>query len=493
MRLLAAACTALALAAPAAASASPKAITLIFTGDVMLGRGVAPLAVSHPADVFGAVALQLSSADLTIGNLESPLTDRPHDYDHGPNVLEARPASARLLVGAGFDAMAIANNHAGDAGPQTVPDTVRALGVVGLPAFGAGHNLAAAFTPKVELVKGVRVAFLSFDDTTEGPRATPTRAGVAWWDPARVRAAVTRARAEADVVVVGLHGGADYESKTDPGLLRLARLLSAWGADIVWGTGPHVVQPTEVITSPSGRRTVVATSLGNLLFDQHFTGTRTGELLEVLAGSGGVRAYRLGATAQEDSDAVDFTRWLPPKGNAAALGDGGLGDGGLGASWWTLARHVATASFPRPALAGFAGQVVAAAVGDVDGSGKDQLVVSFWRPYRRTDVNALIPRSELVDRRGLTSHLGLYIPSSRAEIWVAGTILRPIRRLAPCYGALAVAYTTLNGSAIVGTGAWRWTGFGFEQLPDLTGPGTPACADVDGDGHLDPVILRPDA
>ena len=483
MRLLAAACVAVALAAPASASASPKAITLIFTGDVMLGRGVAPLAASHPAEVFGGVSLQLSSADLTVGNLESPLTHRAHDYDHGPNVLEAKPAAAKLLVGAGFDAMAIANNHAGDAGPGTVSDTMRALGAVGLPAVGAGRDLVEAYTPKVEDVKGVRVAFLSFDDTTEGPRATPTRAGVAWWDPARVRAAVERARAESDVVVVGIHGGADYRSTTDPTILHLARLLSAWGADIVWGSGPHVVQPTEVITSPAGRHTVVATSLGNLLFDQHFKGTRTGELLEVLAGPGGVRAYRLGATAEQGSNAVDFRRWLTPRGDAAAIGDG----------WWNLARPFATTRFPRPSLAGFPGRVVAAVVGDVDRSGQDQLVVSFWRPYRRTDVNALIPRSRLVNRRGLTSHLGLYVPSSKAEIWVAGTILRPVGRLAPCYGAVDVAYTTLNGTAIVGTGVWRWTGFGFASLPDLPGPGRPACADVDGDGRLDAVILRRDA
>ena len=235
-----------------------------------------------------------------------------------------------------------------------------------------------------------------------------------------------------------------------------------------------------MIKGRGGRSTIVATSLGNLLFDQSIPGTRRGELLEVLAGAGGVRAFRLGTTRQEPSNAVDFGAWLAPQGDAALLGG----------EWWTLARSVTPARAVRPAsLRGFPGDVVAAAIGDPEGSGGSQLAVSFWRPYRRTDVNALIPRKLLVDRRGLTAHVGLYRPGDRGEIWVAGTLLSPVVRLAACSGALAVAYSALNGTAVVATGAWVWRGFGFSPLPDLKGRGSPACADVDGDGRLDPVIL----
>jgi poly-gamma-glutamate capsule biosynthesis protein CapA/YwtB (metallophosphatase superfamily) len=462
------------------AAVKPATVKLIFSGDVMLGRGVAPLAATDPNGVFGGVAVELRSADFTVSNLESPLTNRPHRYSHGPNALEARPASARILATAGFDAMAIANNHAGDAGPKTVPDTMRALGNAQLGTIGAGANIAAAYTPYLDTIHGVRIAFLSFDDTGEGPRAGPAEPGVAWWDPARVRPAVTRARAEADVVVVGLHGGSDYDPTTDPWLLHLGRLLAAWGADVVWGTGPHVVQPTELIRGRGARTTVVATSLGNLVFDQYIPGTRTGELLEVLVGRNGVRAYRLGATAQEESNAVDFRDWRQPHGDAAAL------DG----EWWSLAGKVTPARSMNPGrLRGFPGHVVAAGIGDPEGNGSSQLAVSFWRPYRRTDVNALIPRARLVNRHGLTSHVGIYEPGDRAELWVAGTLLEPVVRLAACDGALAVAYSTLNGSSVVGASAWEWRGFGFSPLPELTGRGSPGCADVDGDGRLDPVIL----
>jgi poly-gamma-glutamate capsule biosynthesis protein CapA/YwtB (metallophosphatase superfamily) len=465
IRLLVPAVLAALLAVPGAGAARTNgSVRLILSGDVMLGRGVAGLARARPAAVLGNVAPELRAADLAVANLESPLTSRPHLASHGPNALEARPATARLLRAAGFDAMSIANNHAADTGPLTTSDTGRALAAAGLGEIGA------SYTPLLRQAHGVRVAFLSFDDTDEGPRAVR-------WDPAHARAAVAHARARADVVVVGLHGGSDYNPTTDPWLLHLGRLLASWGADVVWGTGPHVVQPARLVPGRGGRVTLVATSLGNLVFDQHIPGTRTGELLEVLLGKDGLRAYRLGTTAQRPSNVVDFGHWKPPRSDAVALGD----------TWWSLPRGVTAAPVDRPSLTGFDGVVAAAALGDPVGDGGRQLAVSFWRPYRRTDVNALIPRSRLVDRRGLTAHVGIYTTTGK-EIWVAGTLLEPVTRLAACDGSLAVRYSTLNG-APAGTGAWQWRGFGFSPLPTLAGLGRPGCADVDGDGRLDPVIL----
>ena len=281
-------------------------------------------------------------------------------------------------------------------------------------------------------------------------------------------------------MVVGLHGGSDYNPTTDPWLLHLGRLLASWGADVVWGTGPHVVQPAELVPGRGGRTALVATSLGNLVFDQHIAGTRRGGLLELLLGRNGVRAYRLGATAQEVSDAVQFEHWKAPRGNAVALAG----------EWWSLAAELAPVPVDRPSsLAGFPGVVTAAALGDPVGDGGRQLAVSFWRLYRTTDVNAVVPRARLVNRRGLTAHVGIYTADRHREIWVAGTLLEPVVKLAACDGSLAVGYSTLDGSTVVSASAWQWRGFGFSPLPTLTGLGRPGCVDVDGDGRLDPVIL----
>jgi hypothetical protein len=264
--------------------------------------------------------------------------------------------------------------------------------------------------------------------------------------------------------------------------MRLGRLLAGWGADVVWGAGPHVVQPVHLLDSKqSGRPVVVATSLGNLVFDQHIPGTQRGALLEVLAGADGVRAYRIGSTVA--TAPVSFLNWKTPRSDAVALAGG----------WWTLARQFAPAPVVRPRnLARFTskGKVTSAAIGDPEGNGGRQLVVSFRRPFRPTKVNVLVPKHNLLDRHKLTAHIGLYHPRDLRPLWVAGTLLRPVARLAACDGSLAVAYSTLNNPSITGTGAWKWGGFGFAPLADLPGSGNPACADVDGDGRLDPLILE---
>jgi poly-gamma-glutamate synthesis protein (capsule biosynthesis protein) len=463
-------------AAPVRAPA--RAVRLLFAGDVMLGRDVASYAKQHPYDLFAGIRFELSSADLAMANLESPLTTRAHA--RGPDALEAPPSSARLLGPAGFDAVTIANNHAGDAGPETVSDTMRALAAAKITVVGAGASREQAFAGKIVTVRGLRVALLAFDTTMEGPAPANGKPGVARWNAALAQKAVERANSQADIVVVALHGGAPYAPEIDPYVMRLGRRLAAWGADIVWAAGPHVVQPVRLIRPAQGNRAaIVATSLGNLMFDQHIPGTRRGALLEVLAGADGVRAYRVGSTVA--TAPASFLGWRTPRGDAVAL------EGG----WWTLARPVKPARPERPrSLGEFKGKVTAAVIGDPEGNGGRQLVVSFRRPFRPTKVDVLVPRRQLLDRHNLTAHIGLYRPRDLRPLWVAGTLLRPVARLAACDGTLAIAYSTLNNSTIVGTGAWTWGGFGFSPQADLPGPGLPACADVDGDGRLDPLILE---
>ncbi len=467
-------------AAAAVSTSAPRggAIRLLFAGDVMLGRGVASFAATDREGLVAGIRAEVSSADLAVANLESPLTVRPHDPGAGSNALEARPSSAEVLALAGFDGVGIANNHAGDAGPHTVTDTIRALSRARIMVLGGGSSAARAYAPRIVEKGGVRVALLAFDATGQGPRAGRETPGVASWDARLVRRAVLRARAEADVVAVGVHGGTEYEPTTDPYMMRIARQLGSWGADIVWGQGPHVVQPIRLIRASHGNRpTIVATSLGNLLFDQHAPRTQRGAMLEVLVGTDGVRAFRIGSVRA--TAPLGFLGWRLPQGDAVALGG----------EWWTLAPPVRPVAAKRlRSLARFEGRVVHAALGDPEGTGGRQLVVAFRRPFHPTNVSALVPRRDLVDRHGLSAHVGLYRPRDLRPLWVAGTLFRPVAAVAACDGAIAVAYSTLDSDVIVGASAWRWGGFGFLTLPELPGPGAAACANVDG--RLDPVVLE---
>ena len=79
---------------------------------------------------------------------------------------------------------------------------------------------------------------------------------------------IEQAREQADVVVVSAHWGVENTHEVTDGQRAFAQKLADWGADIVIGTHPHVVQPIETVTSSDGREVPVAYSLGNFVSAQ---------------------------------------------------------------------------------------------------------------------------------------------------------------------------------------------------------------------------------
>jgi poly-gamma-glutamate capsule biosynthesis protein CapA/YwtB (metallophosphatase superfamily) len=453
-------------------------VRLVFAGDIMLGRDVAPVAAADPDGVFGDVRFVITKPDLAFANLESPLTIQPH-VRLTPYALEADPDAAVLLQMAGFDALSIANNHAGDAGPPSIVDTLVALEDLGVVAIGGGRDWGEAHRPTLLDAGEFTVKSLAFDASQAGLEAG-SGPGIARWDTATAEDQIAAARASADLVTVSIHGGVEYLTDPDPHIWQIASQLAGWGVDVVWGHGPHVVQPIEVVDPDGdGRPTVIATSLGNFLFDQHRPGTQAGVVLEVMASIDGVQAYRVGTTEHSDRR-VHFVEWLLPEGDAVLCG----------LDWWTLTQPVDMTDSPRPLIEMPDLVIRDTGLGDVTGDGAEDLVVSFRRDFRETEVTRLFPDHQWVDEDGRSAHLGVYRPGNFRQWWVAGSLFNPVEVIAVCDGSVAVGYSTLHDPAVVATGGWRWQGFGFATGPDLTGFGTPGCADVDGDGLRDPVITN---
>ncbi|NIO69830.1 MAG: hypothetical protein GTN71_12575 [Anaerolineae bacterium] len=263
-------------------AAGEKVIELMTVGDVMLGRGVA-----NKSQPLAAVAPWLRAADLTLGNLECVIADegvpRP-----GPYRLRAPPSAVAALRDAGFDVLGLANNHALDFGPAGLAETVSRLQEAGIATVGVGPNAEAAIQPLIRQIGGVRLALLAFNAVSD-PEDEPqddgwTRAG---WDRTQATAAIATARAGADVVIVSVHWGYEYELRVDPAQRDAARAMLEAGADLVIGHHPHVVQGSRV---SEGR--FVAYSLGNFVFDQQRGETQQGLALRTLFDKQGLRAVQ---------------------------------------------------------------------------------------------------------------------------------------------------------------------------------------------------------
>ena len=71
------------------------------------------------------------------------------------------------------------------------------------------------------------------------------------------------------MVIVNAHWGEEYTHEPNDNQRSLAQKLASWGADVIIGTHPHVIQPVEYIVNSDGRKTLVAYSLGNFISAQN--------------------------------------------------------------------------------------------------------------------------------------------------------------------------------------------------------------------------------
>jgi poly-gamma-glutamate synthesis protein (capsule biosynthesis protein) len=245
-------------------SAAPPApsVTLALLGDVMLGREV------HPSDEsFAYLKPFLASADVAVANLESPLTESPTQTESS-YVLCAPPENAQYLVDAGFDLLALSNNHSLDCGVEGLNETQITLAEAGLGFIGPDSGTV------YRSINEISLAFLAFDATA------------ARFDVETAIQAVRSAHQAGALVVVSIHWGAEYQAGASTSQKDLAEQLAVAGATLIWGHHPHVLQPSEWIAD---HKTLVLYSLGNALFDQYgLDSTRQSALVLVSLNAYGV-------------------------------------------------------------------------------------------------------------------------------------------------------------------------------------------------------------
>lgn len=262
------------LAAAALGSAQDRGrrVVLGASGDILFHTRVLAAAEAHGGfdHVFSGLRDVITPDEIAFANLETPLSTDRAPMRGDPPRLGAPPSAAAALARAGIDVLSVANNHVWDQRDLGLEDTLRVVREAGMVSVGSAATDALAPGPVVVERGGVRVAFVAWTDHIQGhPGSRRPVVRVAMYERDAARRTLEAARAQADVVVASMHWGLAYRHENRAEQRAAAAHLIRYGADVVLGHGPHVLQPIERASSPRGEA-LVAYSLGNLVSNQGY-------------------------------------------------------------------------------------------------------------------------------------------------------------------------------------------------------------------------------
>lgn len=239
---------------------------LLFVGDISLGGEYASrFGADSPnwSEPFADVEPIFRSADLRIGNLESPLFQSSNPQKKR-NLMVAPPQSIEALSFLGFNALNLSNNHLTDQGKEGIKKTCQILSTKMISYFGAGENLEAALRPAIINAHGFSFAVLGYASEAQdvGARpATVSRGGCAPLSLDRIERDIALIRGRVSHIIVSLHWGYQFDLYPEPEQIELSRKIIDLGALIVYGHHAHVIQGLERYQNG-----LIIYSLGNFFF-----------------------------------------------------------------------------------------------------------------------------------------------------------------------------------------------------------------------------------
>lgn len=241
-------------------------VTIVFTGDVLLDRGVKPVIEKNGVkDLFKGVSHHFNNADFVVINLECPITDTVTPVNK-KYIFRADAKCADGLKQAGVTHCALANNHTMDQGRQGLQSTVQHLESVGIATVGYGLTLKERISPTLIHKNNINIAlFNSCPLRVENWQNIENTPDINQADCSILAKEIRKFKIQNPdyYTVVILHWGTEFIST--PSLTQryaAAELVSA-GADLIIGHHPHVIQKMDTIG-----KVPVFYSLGNFVFDQ---------------------------------------------------------------------------------------------------------------------------------------------------------------------------------------------------------------------------------
>ncbi len=237
-----------AFAVPLSKHVTNDEVTILFTGDVMLGRSVMGSAIDNNDNLypFRKTSEFLKNADITMVNLENPIIKDCARVSGGFKFCTS-PDIAKGLLFSGIDIVSLSNNHSSNYGLSGLIETKKYLDELGIK-YVDGSNL--------EIIEknGKKFGFLAFDYTISKNNLDHDIELIKTSDP------------QIDILIVMPHWGEEYKDTANKFQVDTAHRMIENGADIIVGSHPHWIQNYEEYQGKP-----IYYSLGNFVFDQSWS------------------------------------------------------------------------------------------------------------------------------------------------------------------------------------------------------------------------------
>ncbi|RLL42117.1 CapA family protein [Oceanobacillus piezotolerans] len=261
-------------------------ISLSAVGDILIHQPVYQDARGEKgynfSPMFELVEDYLMEPTITVANQETMIGGEEIGLSSYPSFNSPYEVGDALKK-AGVDVVTIANNHTLDRGEKAIQNAIGYWETIDMMYTGAYRdNLDRDNLRIYDTEEGISLAFLSYTYGTNGiPVPEDKEYLVNLIDKERMANEMEEAKEQADLIVLSLHFGNEYERLPNESQKELVQFAADHGADIVIGHHPHVLQPVEWVTGEDGNKTFVVYSLGNFLSNQQDLYTRIGGIINL--------------------------------------------------------------------------------------------------------------------------------------------------------------------------------------------------------------------
>ena len=219
---------------------------------------------------FEYVKPWLKQADLVLGDFEGTV-NKDH-YLAGYPLFNAPGEVMDAIKDAGYQVLDLAHNHILDSQIEGVVSTADAIEKAGMTPVGVYTHESRDKAPLViKEVKGIKVAILAYSYGFNGIEQSISQEDYNRYlsdlDEEKMKAEIERAEKEADITIIMPQMGVEYQIEPTEEQKKLYHKMIDWGADIIFGGHPHVVEPAETVEKDGDKKLIIY-SMGNFISNQ---------------------------------------------------------------------------------------------------------------------------------------------------------------------------------------------------------------------------------